>query len=137
MHKFLMVAFIVVFCAAANSVTAARANFDGSVPLLCVPIEITECEAAGKCYQGTAEDVNLPQFIRVNLKEKILSGVGADADRKTPIDFMERENGKIVLHGGQNGRGWTAVISEETGKLVATISDEGMAFIIFGACTAL
>ena len=63
--------------------------------------------------------------------------VSADADRKTPIDFMERENGKSVLHGGQNGRGWTAVISEETGKLVATISDEGTAFIIFGACKAL
>jgi hypothetical protein len=50
---------------------------------------------------------------------------------------MERENGRIVLHGGQKGRGWTAVISAETGKLSATISDEGTAFIIFGACTGL
>jgi hypothetical protein len=41
------------------------------------------------------------------------------------------------LHGGQNGRGWTALISEETGKLSATISDNGTAFIIFGACTPL
>lgn len=39
--------------------------------------------------------------------------------------------------GGQGGRGWTAVISEATGKLSATISEDGMAFIIFGACTAL
>jgi hypothetical protein len=102
-----------------------------------VPIEITECDEGGKCYQGTAEDVSLPQFIRVNLKEKMLNGVGEAADRTTPIDFMERENSKIVLHGGQKGRGWTALISEETRKLVATISEEGTAFVIFGACTPL
>jgi hypothetical protein len=39
--------------------------------------------------------------MRVNLKEKMLSGVGAAAGRTTPIDFMERANGRIVLHGGQ------------------------------------
>jgi len=115
----------------------AQAKFDGSVPLLCVPIEITQCDEGERCYRGTAEDVNLPQFIRVNLEEKILSGVGLAAARTTPINFMARENGRIVLHGGQNGRGWTALISEETGKLSATISDTGTAFIIFGACTPL
>jgi len=63
--------------------------------------------------------------------------VGTAAGRTPPIDFMERENGRIVLHGGQKGRGWTAVISAETGKLSATISEEGTAFIIFGACTEI
>ena len=41
---------------------------------------------------------------------------------------------------GDAGRGaaaGTAVISEETGNLVATVADEGTAFIIFGACTSL
>ena len=137
MRKLLIVALIASLGAVASPADAAGAKFDGSVPLLCVPIEITQCDGGGKCYQGTAEDVNLPQFIRVNLKEKMLSGVGETAGRTTPIDFMERENGRIVLHGGQKGRGWTAVISEETGKLSATISEEGTAFIIFGACTAL
>jgi hypothetical protein len=41
------------------------------------------------------------------------------------------------MHGGQNGRGWTILISEETGKLSATISDEGVGFVVFGACTPL
>jgi len=137
MRKLLMVALIAGLGAVASPAAAAGAKFDGSVPLLCAPIEITQCDEGGKCYQGMAEDVNLPQFIRVNLKEKMLSGVGETAGRTTPIDFMERENGRIVLHGGQKGRGWTAVVSEETGKLSATISEEGTAFIIFGACTAL
>jgi hypothetical protein len=133
----LVITLIMSFCAVANPAAAAAVKFDDSVPLLCVPIEITQCDEGGKCYLGTAEDVNLPQFIRVDLKEKKLSGVGQAADRTTPIDFLERENAKIVLHGRQSGRGWTAMISEETGKLVAAISDEGTVFIIFGACTAL
>jgi len=32
---------------------------------------------------------------------------------------------------------WTVVISEGTGKLTASISDDGTGFVIFGACTAL
>jgi hypothetical protein len=137
MRKYLSIALIVGLCATTSSAIGADSKFDGSVPLLCVPIEITECDEGGRCYQGTAEDVNLPQFIRVNLKDKVLSGIGDSADRTTLINFLERENGKIVLHGGQKGRGWTALISEETGKLVATIADEGTAFIIFGACTPI
>ena len=137
MRKLLIVALIAGLGAVANPAAAAGAKFDGSTPLLCVPIEITECDVGGKCYVGTAEEVNLPQFIRIDLKEKLLRGVSETADRTTPIDFLERENNRMVLHDGQKGRGWTAVISEETGKLSATISEEGTAFIIFGACTAL
>ena len=137
MRRFLLVPLTLSLFAVGSPAGAASTKFDGSVPLLCVPIEITQCDEGGKCYLGTAEDVNLPQFIRINFKEKLLSGVGEASGRTTPIDYMERENGRVVLHGGQAGRGWTAVISEATGKLSATISEEGTAFIIFGACTPL
>jgi hypothetical protein len=36
-----------------------------------------------------------------------------------------------------NGRGWTLVISEESGKMSATISDDQVGFVLFGACTPL
>ncbi len=134
MRKLLIFVLGFSFCATASPVRAAK--FDGSVPLLCVPVQITECDAGGRCYQGTAEDVNLPQFIKINVREKMLSGVD-EAPRTTPIDYLEREGGKLVLHGGQDGKGWTVVISEETGKLAATISEERTGFIVFGACTTL
>jgi hypothetical protein len=137
MYKWLIITLIVTFGTLAKPVVAVSATFDESAFLLCAPIEIAECDVGGKCYSGSAEDVNLPQFIKVNLKEKMLSGVGASADRTTPIDVMQRENGRVVLHGGQNGRSWTAVISEQTGKLSATITEEGTGFVIFGACTPL
>jgi hypothetical protein len=114
----------------------ALAKFDGSVPLLCAPIEVVDCEFGGKCSTGNAESVNLPQFVKVNFKEKVLSAVD-DPSRTTPIAYTERNNGRLIMHGGQNGRGWTILISEETGKLSATISEEGVGFIVFGACTPL
>ncbi|MGH7846359.1 MAG: hypothetical protein ACREQW_14475 [Candidatus Binatia bacterium] len=119
-----------------GSYQIARANFDGSVALLCVPIEITDCEAGGKCNNSTVEEANLPQFIKVNFRDKTLASVG-EPSRTTPIIHLDRESGKLILHGGQKGRGWTMIISEATGKMSAAISEERAAFIIFGACAPL
>ena len=114
----------------------ALAKFDGSVPLLCVPVQVVDCEFGGRCVTGTAEDVNLPQFFKVDFQQKLLSALD-DASRTTKVTYTERDNGRLLMHGGQNGRGWTILISEETGKLSATISDEGVGFVVFGACTPL
>jgi hypothetical protein len=114
----------------------AAGKFDGSVPLLCVPIEIVECEAGGKCSNSTAEGVNLPQFIKVNFKEKTLSAT-QEGGPTAPIKYVEREYGRMIMHGGQNGRGWSVVISEETGKMSATVTEDQVGFVIFGACTPL
>jgi len=134
MRLILSLAITAVICLGADRV--ALAKFDGSVRLLCAPTEVVECEFGGKCVNGNAESVNLPQFVRVDFKEKMLSAVN-DPSKTTPIAYTERNNGRLIMHGGQNGRGWTIVISEETGKLSATISDEGVGFIVFGACTPL
>jgi hypothetical protein len=134
MRTILGLLVVAVICVGANRV--ALAKFDGSVPLLCAPIEVVDCEFGGKCFTGNAESVSLPQFVKVNFKEKVLSAVD-DPSRTTPIAYTERNNGRLIMHGGQNGRGWTILISEETGKLSATISEEGVGFIVFGACTPL
>jgi hypothetical protein len=98
--------------------------FRFSVP----PIEIIEGEAAGKRYNSTAEDVNVPQCIKLNLKDK--SAADDDA-RTTAIKYLEHNEGGMIQPGGESGRGWTAVISEERGKMSATISDEGSSVSIY------
>ena len=45
--------------------------------------------------------------------------------------------GNIILQGVENGRGWSIVISEETGKMSATVAGDEIGFIVFGACTPL
>jgi hypothetical protein len=53
----------------------------------------------------------------------------------TKIKNFEHTNGNMLLQGSENGRGWTMVISEETGKVSATVSDDQVGFVIFGAST--
>ncbi len=114
----------------------ALAKFDGSAPLLCAPIEVIECEAAGKCFNGTPESVNIPQFFKINFQDKMLSAT-EKGGRKTPIKHLEHNKGILIMQGGEAGRGWTVVISEQTGKMSATISEDRVGFIIFGACMVL
>ena len=136
MRKFNAIGLAVCICMASYQVAAAKGKFDGSVPLLCVPIEIIECGVEGDCVTATAEAVNIPQFIRVNFEKKMLSAAD-DTGREAPIKNLEHNNGRMIMHGGQNGRGWTVVISQETGKMSATVSEEEAGFVIFGACTPL
>jgi hypothetical protein len=111
----------------------AAGKYDGSAPLLCVPILITECGPEGECQRRTADNVNLPQFLKVDLKaQKVHS---EETTRHSPIRNVEHLNGNLIIQGGQDGRGWTMTISEETGKMSATISSDGEGFVVFGACT--
>ena len=112
---------------------AAAANpLDGSAPILCAAMQVMECDASG-CERRTAEEVNLPPFFVVDIKQKALTAVGGDG-RKTPIDYSEFEKGKLVLHGGQEGRGWSIVVASDTGKLSASVVDAEATFVVSGAC---
>ena len=113
----------------------AAGKHDGSAPLLCVPIGVTECGAEGECKRGTAESVNLPQFIRVDLKAMTIRS--EEQKRDSPIKTVEHMNGKLILQGTQGDRGWTMLIDEDTGRLSATVIADGEGFVVFGACTVL
>jgi hypothetical protein len=115
----------------------ASAAFDGSSPLLCVPIEIFDCGAGEGCIESSAESVSIPQFIRIDFGKKTAGGTLMDgAVREVGIDHMKRENGMLVLQGGQQGRGWSVAIGEDTGRMTLTASGDRFGFIIFGACTS-
>ena len=114
----------------------AVAQYDGSVPLLCAPIEVIECGVQGDCHRGTAESVDIPQFLKINFEEKMISAVD-ESGKKAVIKNLEHVNGNIIMQGVQRGRGWSMVISEETGKMSASVSDDQAGFVLFGACTPL
>jgi len=111
----------------------AAGKYDGSTPLLCVPISVTECETDGECRRVTAARVNLPQFLRVDVKGMKIRD--QETGRESPIKNVERANGRVILQGAQGERGWTLTIADDTGKMSATVSADGEGFIIFGACT--
>jgi hypothetical protein len=113
----------------------AAATYDGSAPLLCALMEVVECEAASDCQRTTAENVNLPPFVKVNFVEMTLIGADND-DRQAAVASIQNADGRLVMQGGQQGRGWSLVILKDTGKLSAVVADGDAAFVIFGACTA-
>ena len=84
----------------------------------------------------TAEIANIPRFLKINFKKKTITAT-EESGRKdvTQIKNFERINGKMILQGTEGGRGWTMVISEETGEMSATVSDDQAGFVVFGEST--
>ena len=131
---------LVIVCAAAIPVSAG--DFDGSKPLLCSVISITECTPDEGCRGTTIETVGLPQFLRVDFQKKTITAARpGDETPPSAIERMERVDGKLILQGAEDGLegvrdgvGWTSALSEDTGKFVLTASGEEVAFVVFGAC---
>lgn len=132
MSKINAIGLVLSLCMAPAHLAAA--SFDGSIPLLCASIEAIECAPGGDCHRGMADSVNIPQFLNIDFKAKTISASEEDG-RKARIKNFERINGRLILQGVQAGRGWTVVISEETGKMSAAASDDQAGFVVFGACT--
>jgi len=125
------------------SFPAAAGDFDGSKTLICAMMDVVECQPGGKCQQVTAEAVAIPQFVRIDFKEKKISGTqSSGSDKSTPIENLEHIDGKLIIQGAEDGVedvrdgvGWSLAIAEETGKLVLTASGDEVGFVVFGACT--
>jgi hypothetical protein len=134
----LMVMIICMF-----SFPAVAGDFDGSKELICAVMDLVECQPGGKCQQVTAEDVGIPQFLKINFKEKKISAIQADGSKRTTtIENFEKIDGKVIIQGAEDGIegvrdgvGWSLAIAEETGKTVLTASGDEVGFVIFGACT--
>ncbi len=122
-----------VMCLAPQQ-AAAAGKYDGSAPMICGAMMVTECGADGKCLYRTAEDVNLPSLIRVDAKAMKIRNLEAEKGRESPIKNVEHMNGRMLLQGAEGDRGWTVVIHEDTGKMSATVSAVGEGFVIFGQC---
>src|SRR3982751_939860 len=106
----------------APSCTAARTDaLDGSAPLLCAITTIMECDGSGQCQRHTAaQHPDFPAFLRVNVGERLITD-GQKIGGKTKIKSASRLDGRLILHGGENGRGWSAAIAEDTGRMSAGV----------------
>ena len=115
--------------------TASTADFDGSKPLICALKDNFECGPDG-CERVASEAINLPQFLRLNFKEKQITTIREGAQvRNTRIENVDKRNGKMFLRGLENDLVWSLVIAEDSGRMVLSIAGDETGFVIFGACT--
>jgi len=134
---------IVITLVLTGALVAAQAqNAMASKPLLCSISNITECTPNDGCFKTTVENVGLPHFLKMDVANKTVTPADPIEGKPTPIERVERIDNKLLLQGAEDGfdnvhdgLGWTAAISESTGKFIFTASGEDVAFVAFGACT--
>jgi hypothetical protein len=111
-------------------------DLTGASRFLCVPVQATLCTEEGECAVDLPWNVNIPQFIEVDLEAKrIATTTASGLNRTTPIEHLSRVGGTIVFHGFEMGRAFSWVIDELTGRVTAAVATDGMAVSVFGACT--
>jgi hypothetical protein len=130
--KMILLVFFIFFL----PLTSIGGDFDGTKSLICAVLEDFDCIPGDECLSGTAENMNIPQFLKIDFEEKVITGKRGDGKvRSTIVRNLERVDGKMILQGIQNGKAWSMVITEATGKMTVTAADDQVGFVVFGACT--
>jgi hypothetical protein len=117
----------------APGVTLA-ADMDGMAPILCAVVTVTECDRWGVCESVDPDVLGLPPFMRVNAAKKSLEATDGSG-RKTEIQTVAKESGRLVLQGGEKGRAWIVAIGQKAGEMTAAILDHDGGFMVSGSCT--
>jgi hypothetical protein len=133
---------LILTCVTPLSVPAG--DFDGSKPLTCAVIDVVECVPGGQCEERMPGEIDIVQFLQVDVTKKTITGTRAGGIKRTSaIEHIEHVDGKVIIQGAEDGvegvrdgLGWSMAISEETGKMVVTGSGDEVAFVVFGACMA-
>ena len=113
-------------------------DLHGTDTLLCSAVEATVCDVDGECVSGPPWDWDVPQFLEIDLKKKLIATTAASGEnRNTPIRNQERADGVIVLQGVQQGRAFSFVINVTTGIASVAIATGNLTVSIFAACTPL
>ena len=126
-------------CLAASG---ALAQIDGSKPVICATAEVMECVPVQACQRVSARDARVPRFIRIDFAAKTLTRNIEGDEVASDIERSETVDGRLILQGAEDGFeevrdgiGWSLSIDQELGDMVLTGSGDGVAFVIFGACT--
>ena len=138
MRKALVVAGAVVLRGVIGSPALRADDVTGANRILCTCVQATRCLEGGDCTIDLPWNMNIPQFIEVDLVSKRMSTTPASGEnRATVADTLRREKGKIVLQGFENGRAFSLYIDEASGMLSAAVAADGQAVAVFGACTPM
>jgi hypothetical protein len=122
----------------AGSGTLAGDDLTGHDLLLCTAVEATVCKAHGECSSEPPWNLNIPQFLQVDLKDRTVSTTKASGEnRMTPIKTLVREEGLIFIQGIEAGRAFSFVIEEGTGMASIAVARDQLTVSVFGACTPI
>lgn len=112
-------------------------NLQGIDRLLCAVGQVVACVEEADCYPIPPSEVDVPEFVIVDVKGKVLSTTKAsERNRRTPVQTVQRADGFIYLQGIDLGRAFSLVIDEATGHVTVAVSRDGVSVTVFGVCTS-
>ncbi len=124
---------LVVALAAGAALADDLSGFDR---LLCSTTQATACSMAAECATLPLTELNIPQFVVVDVAGKELQTTAASGEnRRTPVQTVSRDDGQIILQGYERGRAFSLVIKEATGRASFASAADARTVTIFAACT--
>jgi hypothetical protein len=101
---------------------------------LCALTQAYECTMGGECGELTVEEMALPRFVRIDLKQNSIISLDKRVKREnTKISRIQDLEGVTVLQGVEQ-RGWSIALGKESGSLTLSAAGDGFGFIVFGVC---
>lgn len=118
------------------AVSAQADNLSGADRLVCAASQVQICLEFDSCYAATPTEVDVPDFVVIDIGKKSISTTRASAEnRSTSFSTVEKQSGLIYLQGMEGGRAFSFVIDEATGRMTVAVSRDGLSVSVFGACT--
>lgn len=122
---------------ATAGVAVAAAPYDGSAPMKCAIETVFVCHEAAMCTRGTAQTVNLPPVVTVDVGNRLISG--SATGRTARITAFGRGAGHLMVHGEEVqtlGKAWGINVAEDTGAMSGAVLSPVGGFLMFGACSS-
>jgi hypothetical protein len=137
--------FLILFCLFIPPFFAFAGDFDGLKPLSGSVDKILEIYPTRISNDADPETVGLPQNFLIDFKAKIVRpSKGSLIRRTSKIKRVEHLENKLILQGIEDGvenvddgLAWSMAISKKTGKVVLSASGDGVAYVVFGTCSAV
>ena len=137
--------FMFLFCLFIIPYSAFAGDFDGSKPLSGSVDKILEIYPSRISNDADPDTVGLPQNFFIDFEKKIVRPSKDSLIRRTSkIKRVEHIENKLILQGVEDGvenvddgLAWSIAISKKTGKVVLSASGDGVAYVVFGTCTAV
>lgn len=113
-------------------------NVSGSDSLLCYGLSAARCETGEGCEMVEPWRLNIPDFVKLDLRGKRLQTTAGSADqRETALQTVTRANGTILIQGSQGERAFSWLIAETNGEGTLSVAGHGQGVTIFTVCTAV
>src|SRR5947207_15242812 len=113
---------------------APAPRYDGSRPLLCAATDVMACEDTRACTREAPEAVNLPPFVKIDTSRRRIEATDG-SNRSAEIATMTNADGRLVMHGEQNGRAWNVIVASDTGRMSVAVAGDRVGYVVFGPCT--